>query len=69
MRARRRGRRGKKKPTHKQKQQQQQQNNDNNNDENLQRANPVLNCAKRCTVIHYILTENEQEKDIHTYNY
>ena len=28
----------------------------------MESANPVKNCTKRCTVIHYILTENEQEK-------
>ena len=27
----------------------------------MQSANPVKNCGKRCTVIHYVLTENEQE--------
>ena len=32
------------------------------NNENLWSANPVKNWAKRSTVIHYILTENEQEK-------
>ena len=36
--------------------------NNDNNSENLWSANPVKNCAKRCTVIQYILTENEQEK-------
>ena len=44
-------------------------NNNNNNNENLWSAYPVKNCAKRCTVIHYILTENEQEKILtHTVN-
>ena len=27
----------------------------------MKSANPVKNCAERCTVIHYILTENEEE--------
>ena len=33
-----------------------------NDNENLQSANPVKSCTKRCTVIRYILTENEEEK-------
>ena len=42
-------------------------NNDNNNNENLESANPVENCAKRCTVIQP--DRERTRKDTHAYNH